>query len=93
MVWSEVRSTYPNRWLIVEALAAHTDPEQHRHLENLAVLEVCSNGKEAMEGYRQLHRQHPRRELYFVHTGREKLEIQERHWLGIRGAHAAEAPA
>ncbi|MBN1428872.1 MAG: hypothetical protein JXB07_10845, partial [Anaerolineae bacterium] len=38
------------------------------------------------QSYLDLHRQSPERELYVLHTDREDLNIQERHWLGIRGA-------
>jgi hypothetical protein len=30
MQWQEVRVIYPNQWLIVEALAAHTEKDSHR---------------------------------------------------------------
>ncbi len=38
-----------------------------------------------MGSYRRLHGCYPQRELYFVHTSREELDIEERRWLGIRG--------
>lgn len=88
MRWTEVRASYPDQWLIVEALEAHTTADSRRHLDRLAVLERCSDGKAAMAGYRRLHREYPQRELYFVHTSREELDIEERRWLGIRGVPA-----
>jgi len=93
MTWSEIRKAYPNQWLVVEALEAHTTKNRQRHPDDLAVVESCASGKDAMAGYRRLHRKYPARELYFVHTSREDLEIEERPWLGIRGAHAARAQA
>ena len=48
-----------------------------------------ADGSAAMQGYRQLHRQYPSREFYFVHTSRENLDIRQRHWIGIRSEHAA----
>lgn len=88
MQWSEIRSAYPSQWLIVEALAARTEGER-RQLEQIAVVETCADGAAALQRYRQLHLQYPQRELYFVHTGREELDIRERQWLGIRRSHAA----
>ena len=35
MQWSEVRQTYPNQWLIVEAMEAETGPDSQRHLMRL----------------------------------------------------------
>ena len=89
MRWPEIRNTYPDQWLIVEALEAHTLDNQ-RHLEQVAVIEQCPDGATALQRYRQLHQQHPEREFYFVHTSQGELDIRERQWLGIRRAHAAQ---
>lgn len=83
MQWSEVRAAYPDQWLIVEALEAHTEG-QKRLLGRMAVVETCGDGAAAMQSYRRLHRDYPQREFYFVHTSRDSLDIQERQWFGIR---------
>ncbi len=90
MRWSEIRQAYPHQWLIIEALRAYTEGGQRR-LDHIAVIETCADGAAAMQRYRQLHRQYPRREFYFVHTDRERLDIRERHWIGIRRGNAAYA--
>lgn len=41
-----------------------------------------------MKRYGQLQREHPHRELGFVHTSMDKLEFEERLWLGMRGLRA-----
>ncbi len=58
MQWSEIRSTYPSQWLIVEALATHTEGER-QHLEQIAVVETCTDGASTLQRYRQLHLQYP----------------------------------
>lgn len=83
MQWREIRDRYPKQWLVVEALNAHTEGEQ-RVLDELAVLDTCSDSAVAMQRYLQLHRNRPSRELYVLHTDREQLEVTERRWLGIR---------
>ncbi len=88
MRWSEVREAYPEKWLIIEALEAHTEGDR-RLLDRIAVVEVCSDGANAMQRYRRLHREFPLREFYFVHTSREVLDIKERWWAGIRRKDAA----
>ena len=88
MVWSEIRKTYPNEWLVIEALQAHTTSDDQRQLDKIAVLEQCPDGSNAMKSYRRLHQNYPTREFYFVHTSREKLDIHEQQWLGIRRSHA-----
>jgi len=90
MIWSEVQKAYPNQWLIIEALDAHTE-DNRRLLDCIAVVETCADGASAMQGYQRLHREYPMREFYFVHTGRESLDIHERHWIGIRRGNAAYA--
>lgn len=88
MQWSEVRRTYPNQWLVIEALEAETQADNRRHLKRLAVIEQCVDGAQAFQCYRRLHQQYPGREFYFAHTSREHLDIREQTWVGIRGGHA-----
>ena len=90
MHWSAIRVAYPAQWLIIEALSAHTEGDQ-RILDQIAVTETCVDGAQALARYRALHQEYPDREFYFVHTSRERLDIHERHWLGIRSSHAARA--
>lgn len=85
MKWSEIRTQYPRRWLLVEALKARTRADQ-RILTQLAVLGTFANSKAALRKYAQFHRETPERELYVFHTSREKLIVTEKMWLGVRGA-------
>ncbi len=89
MHWSEIRSAYPDQWLVIEALEAHTSADHQRHLDRLAVVERCPDGDVALASYRRLHREYPQREFYFIHTSRTTLDIRERQWSGIRSIHAA----
>lgn len=88
MTWQEVRKAYPSQWLVIEAIEAHTE-EDRRLLDQIAVVETSADGASAFQAYERLHRAHPQREFYFVHTGRESLDIRERRWVGIRRADAA----
>lgn len=90
MRWSEVRAAHPDQWLVIEALEAHSD-RGRRIFDRIAVIDVCPDGRATMKRYGELHRRHPERELCFVHTAREQLEIEERRWIGIRGIHASDA--
>lgn len=62
-------------------------------LDGLAVIDTCADGSAAMQRYRELYRQYPLREFYFVHTDRDELEIYERRWLGVRYKHETAAEA
>ncbi len=91
MRWSEVRKAHPNQWLVIEAIKARSEASQ-RVLEAISVLETCADGSEALRRYRSLHQQYPEREFYYVHTSRERLDIRERQWLGIRRGGAVTTP-
>ncbi|MEK6754478.1 MAG: hypothetical protein AABZ00_19645 [Chloroflexota bacterium] len=90
MRWMNVRKTYPNQWLVIEAVKAHS-AKTKRVLDKISVLESCNDGVSAMQQYRKLHKKYPEREFYFVHTSRSRLDIYERQWLGIRRGHATSA--
>ncbi len=88
MKWQEIRKHYPQQWLLVEAIKAHSEANEsdtYRVLEQLAVVNSFPDSVTAMENYAQLRREAPERELYVFHTSREALNITERRWLGIRG--------
>lgn len=92
MNWPQVRQAHPNQWLVIEALEAHSE-ERRRILDRIAVVETCPDGQAAMRCYRQLHREHPLREFYFVHTSRDELEILESPSVTARRLHAIPANA
>lgn len=83
MKWREIRSHYPQRWLLIEAIKARSENDK-RILEQLAVVGQFPDSTTALRSYQQLHCEEPERELYVFHTSRETLEITERQWLGIR---------
>jgi len=91
MRWSEVRAAYPDQWLAIEILQAHTVGNR-RIFDRIAVVDTCPDGRTTMKRYGELHRQHPEREFCFVHTANVELNIEERRWIGIRGLRAADAP-
>ena len=83
MKWEEIRKYYPERWILLEAIKAHSEQDM-RIVEQLAVVGVYDDSNTAMKSYSQLHHEAPERELYVFHTSREALDITERHWQGIR---------
>ncbi|MEO6951366.1 MAG: hypothetical protein ABI321_06095 [Polyangia bacterium] len=83
MEWRDIRNLHPDRWLVLEALEAHSEGG-HRVLDQLAIVEVCSDGATAHKRYRELHHAQHERELYFAHTQNVDLLIDERPWVGVR---------
>lgn len=84
MQWEDIRQHYPQQWLLVEAIKAHSEANK-RILDQLAVVGAFSDSVTAMRNYTQLHHEAPDRELYVFHTDRAVLDITERRWPGIRG--------
>jgi hypothetical protein len=86
MQWDEIRQAFPNKWVVVEAMKAHSENDE-RILDDIAVLYCCGDdGSTAWKRYEDLHAQEPCREYLPLHTSHEVLTIKERHWLGIRPA-------
>ncbi len=83
MQWQAIRENYPQQWLLLEAITAHSEGEM-RVLDQLAVLGAYADSVAAMQSYTQVHRESPALELYVFHTSRESLDVVERQWLGVR---------
>jgi len=87
MKWQDVRIQYPDTWLLIEALKAHTTPEKERIVDNLIVIDSYKDFFKAMDAYKLLHREKPNREMYVVHTVNKEIQIKERYWSGISRIH------
>ena len=84
MLWEEVKKAYPNQWVIIEAIEAHTEDDK-RFIEQMTVVNTFyDDNNKALLQYLQFHRKHRERELYVVHTSRPELDIIEQNWIGIR---------
>lgn len=84
MKWKEIQRQYPHQWIVTEALQSHS-AEGKRILDQLSVIQISQDGQEAMQQCFLLQRREPQREFYFFHTDRKELDIEEEHWIGIRG--------
>lgn len=62
MQWQEIRNHYSQRWLLLEAVTAHSEGGQ-RILDQLAVLDAFPNSATALSAYARLHRAVPQLEL------------------------------
>lgn len=83
MKWHEVKRKYPEKWLLIEAISAFSK-NKRRIIEELTVIDFFEDSEEAMKKYLQLHKDHPDREMYVVHTSRSELELEEILWTGPR---------
>ena len=85
MNWNDIRQLHPEQWLLLEVLEAESSAEI-RYLKNLAVLERFDDSMTALRAYRELKKSSPARELLVLDTNRVDPTIQQRHYVGIRGA-------
>jgi hypothetical protein len=77
MTWQEIRQQLPDRWIVVEALAAHSANDR-RILDDMAIAGVFEDSTDAWLAQGRLNKEHPGREFYPFHTSRESIEIRER---------------
>lgn len=84
MLWVEVKRAYPNQWVIIEAIEAHTEGVKRIISQMTVVDNFQDDNNKALLHYLQLHRKHRERELYVVHTSRPELDIIEQRWIGVR---------
>ena len=84
MTWEEVKKVYPNQWVIIEAIDAHTEGDKRIINQITVVDQFDDDNNKALLRYLQLHRKHRERELYVVHTSRSELDIIEQNMIGVR---------
>lgn len=84
MKWEDVRQAFPEKWVLIEAIQAFTNEKSERILVDIAPLKKFSNSPEAMKAYQELHHENPSREFYVIHTSRDKPNIIEKKWVGVR---------
>lgn len=83
MTWKSVRELYKDKWVLIEAIKAHSDNGK-RIVEDVAVVGVFDKGNEALKDYSNRHKEDKTRELYVCNTVNEELTIEERVWIGVR---------
>jgi O-methyltransferase involved in polyketide biosynthesis len=83
MKWNEAINNYPNKWLLFEAIEAHSI-EGKRVIKDLSVIKSFDDSKEALKEYSEMHKKDKSREMYVYHTKNSELTIEERNWIGVR---------
>jgi hypothetical protein len=83
MVWAEVRAAFPDQWLLLEAIEAHSVPGR-RVIEQIAVLEKIEDDRAIFRRYREVRKKLPGREIFFFHTKNEEILIEEHLQLSPR---------
>ncbi len=77
MNWQQIRELYPHRWVVVEALDAHTEIGK-RIVNQMSLVDAFGDDwGDAWECYKQVHQIDRGREYYVLHTTNAELDIEE----------------
>lgn len=82
MRWEEVREKFPNEWVVFEASDAYSQ-DGFRCMNEITIIDRYADSLEAMKRYKHLHHKEPAKEIYFLHTSRPDLKIEEK-WVGFK---------
>lgn len=84
MKWSEIRLQYPDQIVLVEALKT-TSENRVRTVEEMSIISDFDDNMAAWQAYKKCRKEQPEKELYIFHTSKEKAEVIEQFFVGIRG--------
>jgi hypothetical protein len=84
MDWNLVREQYPDKLVLVEALST-ASKDNIRTVKEMSIISIFNNNMEAWEAYKRKHIENPDKELYVFHTSKEKPEVIEKFFIGVRG--------
>lgn len=82
MRWEEVREKFPDEWVVFEVADAYSK-DGYRCIDSVTLIDRYGDSTEAMKRYKELHKSRPGKEIYFLHTSRPDLKIEER-WVGFQ---------
>ena len=84
MTWENIRKTYREQWVLIEAINAKTEGDK-RIVENMDVIgSFADDGDRAFQKYIELHKVHKEREYYIYHTSNDVLNIGVKKRLEVR---------
>ena len=63
MTWQEIRAAHPDQWILIEAIAAHTEGDR-RVLDDVRAIAEFEDSGTGWHEYGRLHGLEPFRELY-----------------------------
>lgn len=84
MEWGLVREQYPDKLVLVEALST-SSKDSIRTVDEMSIISTFEDNMEAWKAYKRVHKENPEKELYVFHTSKEKPEVIEKFFIGVRG--------
>jgi hypothetical protein len=79
---NELKEKFPDEWVVFQATEARSE-NGFRWVEAVTIIDRYEDYLEAMHRYKGLHRKEPSNEIYFLHTLRPDLKIEEK-WVGFK---------
>lgn len=77
MDWQQIRELYPHRWVVVEALQAHSESGR-RVIDMMSLVDAFGDEwTDAWKCYKRVHQADRGREYYVLHTTVADLDIEE----------------
>jgi hypothetical protein len=83
MKWCDAKNKYPDKWILIKAIKAKSE-NGLRIIDDLEVLNTFENGNDALKEYTSRHKLNKSDEMYVYHSSKDRLEILERVWMGVR---------
>ncbi|MGG0719038.1 hypothetical protein ABE096_15795 [Robertmurraya massiliosenegalensis] len=84
MEWGLIRDQYPDKLVLVEALST-TSKDRIRTVEEMSIISIFEDNMDAWNAYKKTHKENPEKEIYVFHTSKEKPEVIEKFFNGVRG--------
>lgn len=84
MDWNLVREQFPNKFVLVEALST-TSKNKIRTVDEMSIISTYDDNMDAWNAYKRTHTENPDKEIYVFHTSKEKPEVIEKFFIGVRG--------
>ena len=83
MTWEDVRKYFPDTWVVVEGLRFRTEDDT-RIFEDMAILQCCEDGSEALTVCNTLQKRYSERMLTMIHTSRDAMEFAMKYRVSSR---------
>ncbi len=83
MKWEEVRTLFPNTWVLVKVLNFFIEDDV-KYIDQVEVIRDV-NEKDVVKEFKKINRDYSGDAgIILYHTSQEEISFRIRHWLGVR---------
>ena len=83
MTWKDVKKVYPDQWVLLEVVEAHSEGEKRIDEHMNVIGSFADDGDKAFEKYIEMHKVRKEIEYYIYHTSNENLNIGIKKRFGV----------